>query len=191
MSSRGLGDVYKRQKANEVEKYLEDSDPEVVMSSCFYLGYLGAREYIPRLEALLSDNNDQIVNMCASGLSLMVNKNDTYLLPKLHALLEHDFDLVQISAIEAIGQIGSKDSVNFLLEGFESASSGKQGRIVQSLGKIGSADTLPFLEKYLQKIIDMDHSAPNKGGMRGSNLHPDTLQEITEKAIQKIKSKNA
>ena len=43
---------------------------EVVGQACFYNGYLGARDYISRLEMFMSNADDSLVNMAASGLAL-------------------------------------------------------------------------------------------------------------------------
>ncbi|SFR61754.1 HEAT repeat-containing protein [Marinobacter gudaonensis] len=174
------------ERAEEIEPFLQDSDHEVVAWACFNLGYLGARQYIDELAQRLKSDEKQIVNMCASGLALMVGEDDTQLLPILHRTLDHDFLLARMSAVEALGNIGSSRSLDRLVLAFDAESSAEKATVVEALGKIGKPEALPLLEAYLSKVKAMDHAVPNRGGTRGSDLHPDALQAITEKAIVEI-----
>jgi len=177
--------------ATIIAKYLEDSDDEIVMSASFYIGYVQGREFISELVKLLSNENPQIVNMAGSGLAQMVDIRDEWILPKLYGVLDHEFLPARLSAIEAIGSIGSPSSADILEAMFPKSSSGQKARIIGALGQIGDENSLPLLEAYLAEVMAMDHSVPNLGGARGVDLHPDTLQAITEEAIAEIKSNDA
>lgn len=177
--------------ASKIAAYLNDKDPEVVMSACFYIGFLKARDYINDLVLLLDHENPNIVNMAGSGLSEMVDERDSHILPNLYKVLDHDFLLARISSIEAIGSIKSPGSLPVLIGFFKRAGSGEKARIISGLGNIGDKKSLPLLEQYLDEVKEMNHSVPNKGGTRGSDLHPDALQVITEEAIHVIKNGSA
>ena len=177
--------------ASKIAVYLNDDDPEVIMSASFFLGHLRARNYIDDLAELLRHENQDIVNMAGAGLSGMVDERDEYLLPDLYQVLKHDFLLARLSAIEAIGKIKSPTSVPMLMDLFDSSSSGQKARIITALGNIDDDRSLPLLESYLDAILKMDRSVPNKGGTRGVDLHPDALQVITEEAINAIKHSSA
>lgn len=177
--------------APTIAAYLNDDDPEVVASASFFLGYLKARSYIEDLAKLLEHENPDIVNMAGAGLREMVNETDEYLLPELYSVLSHDYLLARLSAIEAIGAIKSPSSLQHLVDLFESSSSGQKARIITALGNIGEEEVLPLLESYLNSVLTMDHSVPNKGGTRDVDLHPEALQVITEEAIEAIKNANS
>ncbi len=69
-----VGQSGELERAEEIEPFLRDPDHEVVAWACFNLGYLGARQHIDELALLLESDEKQVVNMCASGLALMVKK---------------------------------------------------------------------------------------------------------------------
>ena len=177
--------------AKQIEPYLKDKDAEVVSFACYYIGYLRAREYIPTLVAFLSDGDDQIVNMAGAGLAEMVDSRDVWILKDLYPLLHHKFLLARLSAIEAIGKIGSETSLDKLIEIFDASSTGQKARIISALGEIGSSKALPLLNQYLLEINKMDFSVPNKGGGRGVDFHPEVLKAITEEAILAIEKGRA
>ncbi|WP_162931459.1 HEAT repeat domain-containing protein [Teredinibacter turnerae] len=166
--------------------YLADSDEKVLSMAAFGLGYLGAREYIPNLVALLKSESNQVVSMACSGLAQMVDKSDSDLLESIHPLFRHEFNLARISAIEVIEKIGHKSSIDYLVPLFAGATSGEKARIVSAFCEIGDKKVLPILEEYHSEVESMDFSQPVKGGTRGSNLHPTQLKTIVEMAISKI-----
>jgi HEAT repeat protein len=174
--------------AKEVAEYLEDDEPEVVGQACFYLGYLEAREYIPRLAQLLEHEDATLVNMAASGLGLMVDGRDDDLLKALYRLLDSSNLSVRMSAIEAIGKIQAEESAATLISRFYREEPAAKLQIIQALGLIRSQKALPLLEGYLKEVKAMDHSVPNKGGVRGSVPHPSAMQAVLEEAISSIRA---
>jgi HEAT repeat protein len=170
---------------DEVASFLEDDDLEVVGQACFYLGYLRARDHIAKLESLMFSSDDDLVNMVVSGLALMVDQRDVYLLDKLYGLVDSNTLLVKLSAIDAIGNIGSKQSAAILVERFDTeGENAVKAKIAEALGKLNNQIALPVLNKYLNEVNLMDHSVPNRGGVRGSELHPMTLKAILENSIR-------
>jgi len=184
-----LGESGNIENAERLAVFLEDENPEIVGSACFWIGSLGARNHIRLLSSFLGHENEGIVNLCGSGLALMVNDRDLYLLPKLHETLNHEFLLARMSAIEAIGNIGSKSSTDPLIQKFKvSEFSSEKAQIAIAFGKIKDENSLIYLLEYLEEINLMDNNQPNKGGVRGRELHPSSLKYITEEAISSIKN---
>jgi len=183
LSSLGYSDDINN--AEEIASFLEDEDTEVVGQACFYIGYLRARNYITKLESLMSSSDDSLVNMAVSGLALMVGQRDEYLLEKLYGLVDSGALLVKLSAIDAIGNIGSKQSASILVDRFEAESKNVvKAKMAEALGKLNNQIALPVLNKYLNEVKLMDYSAPKKGGVRGSELHPVALKAILENSIR-------
>jgi HEAT repeat protein len=182
-----IGNSEDQANAPKIAPFLNDPTPKIVGSTLFYLGYLHARSYIPTLETFLTSGDETIVNMAGSGLRNMVDARDTSLLPKLYPVLSHRFLLARMSAIECIGAIGSNDSTQILLAKLPSEEPAAQLQIIDALGKIKDSRALPALEAQLVAVKAMDHSVPNKGGVRGSVPHPDLMQFILKRAIESIR----
>lgn len=173
-------------QADVIARFLDDQDPEIVASACFYLGYLNAREYIPTLVKFLAHTDSQVVNMAASGIGQMANASDAKYLNQLYPVLDHQFLLARMSAIEAIGSIGSAESVQILVDIFDSEAPAAKWQIISALGQIGDSRALPKLREFQSIVASMDHSVPNKGGVRGSVPHPDSFEYILEESIARI-----
>lgn len=170
-------------KAENIAIFLEDEDKDIIGQACFYLGYLGARNYIEEVNRYLQTDDNDLLNMCVSGLALMVDDRDDYLLDRFYQLLKHEFLLVRMGAIEAIGNIKNKRSSKALMDHFDNDVLAAKYEIVKALGKIGNDEALPLLRSYLQSIKEMDHSVPRKGGTRGSNPHPDVIELAVKESI--------
>ena len=138
---------------------------------------------------LLDSADDNIVNLCLSGLSFVADQSDSILLERLHSLLLHDYKLVRMGAVEVIGKIGNEQSLNVLREKFHSSELAVKAQIIVALGRIGSAESLPFLLSYHKSVKEMDHSQPRIGGVRGSDPHPDVLDIIVADAINNIEKR--
>ena len=127
-----------------------------------------------------------VVNMAGAGLLQMVDARDACFLPNLLVVLDHPELLARMSAIEAVGGIGSKDVTLPLIERLHSENPAAKWQIIAALGKIGDESALPMLYALLAQAIAMDHTVPNKGGTRGSVPHPDSFQAILEESISSI-----
>ncbi|WP_083769741.1 HEAT repeat domain-containing protein [Hahella chejuensis] len=185
-----IGEADDVNRANEIAVFLNDHDLEVLSSACFNLGYLGAREYISSLASFLHHEDDGVANMCLSGLALIVDEREEYLLGDIYNRLDSTNSLlVKLSSIEAIGAIGSVKSVEKLSRTFETDErNAVRTEIVIALGKIKSASALPLLESYLKEVKMMNKSAPNMGGVRGTESHSTVIIVALENSIDAIKS---
>ncbi|MBU6956114.1 HEAT repeat domain-containing protein [Hahella sp. HN01] len=186
-----IGEAGDANRANEIAAFLNDHDLEVLSSACFNLGYLGAREYISSLASFLShDDDDGVANMCLSGLALIVDEREEYLLGDIYNRLDSTNSLlVKLSSIEAIGAIGSVKSVEKISRIFETDErNAVRIEIVIALGKIKSTSALSLLESYLKEVKMMDKNIPNRGGVRGGDPHPTVIIIALENSIDAIKS---
>lgn len=174
--------------ADTVYKFLGDKDPRIVATAAYWIGYLEAREYIPTLLNLLDHEDHQIVNMAGAGLAEMAQSQDAQYLNRIHPVLDHEHLLARMSAIELVGMIGSSESTTLLIERLTDEKPAAKWQIVKALGRIGDARALPALREYRLEVQQMDHSVPNKGGVRSSDPHPSSLEAVTEDAIAKIES---
>lgn len=174
--------------ADIVYKFLGDKNPKIVATAAFWIGYLEARDYVPTLVDLLDHEDRQIVNMAGAGLAKMAKSQDAQHLNRIHPVLDHEHLLARMSAIEVIGMIGSSESTTFLVERLSDEEPAAKWQIVKALGRIGDARALPALKEYRLEVQQMDHSVPNKGGVRSSDPHPSSLEAVTEDAIAKIES---
>lgn len=170
-------------QAEAVAEFLKDDDNEVAGQACFFLGYLGARNYIADVQGLLKNDDQDVLNLCLSGLALMVDDRDDYLSDQVLPLVSHESLLVRMSAVEVLGNIQSKKAFGILKKRFDQEAPAVKYEIVRALGKIGNADALPLLRSYQKAVAAMDHSIPRKGGARGSDLHPDVLEMAVTEAI--------
>ena len=185
-----LGNSEDSSKADVLYRFLSDEDPEIVAKASYWIGYLNARDYIPTLIALLEHQDRQVVNMAGGGLAEMVDGRDARYLDRLYPVLEHEFLLARMSAIEVIGNIGNAESTHVLLEMFPDEEPAARWEIVNALGKIGDVRALPALKQFQQEVQLMDHSVPNRGGVRGSDPHPESFDFIVEESIAKIEGGN-
>lgn len=181
-----ISDVGNSEGTNNAEKiaaYLNDKDIRVASSACFYLGYLNSRNYLAEMTKLLESTDQDVLNSCTLGLSLIVDERDSPLLDRLYQLLEHESLLVRMSAIQAIGNIRHNASSAQLQKRFDVEEPAAKLEIIVALGKIGNTDSLPLLRSYQKTVDAMDHSIPRKGGTRGSDPHPDVLDLAITEAI--------
>lgn len=174
--------------AERIAAYLNDEDIRVASSACFYLGYLNSRSYLAEMIKLLESTDQDVLNSCTLGLSLIVDERDYPLLDRLYQLLEHESLLVRMSAIQAIGNIRHNASSDQLQEIFDTEEPAAKLEIIVALGKIGSTDSLPLLRSYQKTVDAMDHSIPRKGGTRGSDPHPDVLDLAITEAITTLEN---
>ena len=181
-----IGYSGREEEASKLKVFLNDPNPEVIGTACFFLGYLKSREHIPELYDLLTHKDPTVVNMAASGLAQMLNEEDINLLARLHETLNSNYLLARMSAIEAIGNIGNEQSRNVLERIFVKEEPAAKLQIISAVGKIGSKESLPLLRNYLNIVNAMDFSVPNKGGTRGSVPHPSSLKATLEKSIAMI-----
>lgn len=172
--------------AKFISEFLEDNDNAVIGSACFNLGYLGARDYLDKISEFLNRQDRDLLNQCVGGMALMVDVRDEYLLPKLFPLVGHEYLLIRMGAIKALGNIKSRESVKLLVDIFNDEVSAAKFEIIVALGKIGDAAALPLLLSYQKEISGMDHSVPRRAAVRGSDPHPDVLDIIVAEAIRNI-----
>lgn len=186
-----ISDVGNSDETNNAEKiadYLNDEDLRVASSACFYLGYLNSRNYLAEMITLLESTDQDVLNLCALGLSLIVDERDSSLLDRLYQLLEHESLLVRMSSIQAIGSIGRHASSSLLQKRFDVEEPAAKLEIIVALGKIGNTESLPLLRSYQKTVDAMDHSIPRKGGARGSAPHPDVLDLAVTEAITALEN---
>lgn len=169
-----------------IAEYLTDSDKEVAGQACFYIGYLGARSYISEIQRIIEGADENLLNLCLSGLALMVDERDGYLTDQILPFITHESLLVRMSAVETIGGIRSTKALGALIGRFDKEISVVKYEIVKALGKIGDAEALPLLYSYKKTVSEMDHSIPRKGGTRGMAPHPDVLELALDEAIGAI-----
>jgi HEAT repeat protein len=174
--------------ADVISKFLDDEDAEIVARAAFWIGYLKARDYVPTLVDFLEHDDRQVVNMAGAGLTEMADSRDVRYLDRIHPVLDHEFLLARMSAIEVIGMIGSSESTRFLVERLSDEEPAAKWQIVKALGRIGDLRALPALEEFRQEVKRMDHSVPNKGGVRSSDPHPSSLEAVIEESIAAIES---
>lgn len=183
-----LGYSEDESNADILYRFLGDKDPEISAKAAWWIGYLNARDYVPTLVDLLEHENRQIVNMAGAGLAKMADGRDTRYLDRIHPVLDHEYLLARMSAIELIGVIGSSESTTFLLERLFVEEPAAKWQIARALGKIGDVRALPALRQFQREVQLMDHSVPNKGGVRGSDPHPKSLEAVVEESIAMIES---
>ena len=175
------------EQAKEIATFLTDVDNEVVGQACFFLGYLGARDYIADIKKILKSDDQDLINLCVSGLALMLDARDEHLVEEILPLVNHEYLLVRMGVVEALGNIQSKKVLESLMRRFDREAPAVQYEIVRALGKIGDHEALPLLMSYLDVVEAMDHSVPRKGGTRGSDPHPDVLEVAVTEAIATIR----
>lgn len=180
------GDV---SQADGVASFLRDKDSEVVGRACFNLGYLGARAYINEIKNFLYSDDHDLLTLCLSGLTLMVDSRDENLLEQILPLVNHESRLVRMSAVEVLGNMQSQKASKILMDRFDREVSAVQYEIIKALGKIGDKNALPLLRSYKKVVEKMDHSMPRKGGARGIDPHPDVLAIVTMEAIELIQNR--
>jgi hypothetical protein len=186
-----ISDVGDSEGANNAEKiavYLNDEDLRVASSACFYLGYLNSRNYLAEMIKLLESTDQDVLNSCTLGLSLIVDERDSSLLDRLYQLLEHESLLVRMSSIQAIGNIRHNASSALLQKRFDIEEPAAKLEIIVALGKVGNTESLPLLRSYQKTVDAMDHSIPRKGGVRGSEPHPDVLDLAVTEAINALEN---
>jgi len=103
-------------------------------------------------------------------------------------VLENDFKLARISAVECLGRIANKDSTERLLARLSLEDFGTQAYIVRALGDIRDPRALPVLAARLIEVKAMDQSVPERGGSRGDPPTPALMQATLEAAIADIGS---
>ncbi|MDH3750954.1 MAG: HEAT repeat domain-containing protein [Gammaproteobacteria bacterium] len=183
-----LGYSENASNADVLYRFLDDEDPEIVAKAAWWIGYLNARDYVPTLVDLLEHEDRQVVNMAGGGLAKMADSRDVRYLDRIYPVLDHEYLLARMSAIEVIGVIGSSESTKFLLERLSDEEPAAKWQIARALGRIGDVRALPALKQFQQAVQLMDHSVPNKGGVRGSDPHPESLEAVAEEAIAMIES---
>ena len=176
-------------QASSIAEFLIDDDNEVVGQTCFYLGYLGDRNYISKIKDFLNSDDYNLLNFCLSGLALMVDERDDYLLDQVLPLINHESILVRMSAVEVLGNIRSKKALKVLTGNFDQEAPAVQYEIIRALGKIGDDGALPLLQSYKKTVDAMDHAIPRKGATRGDDPHPDVLELAVVEAIAALESK--
>lgn len=169
-----------------IKFYLNDKNEEVVQKAVYALGEVGNKSILPILFSYLENKDKTLRNFALISISKIVNKNEKDTLNKIYPLLKDEEQLVVLSALEVLDKTASKESLPYLIKGFESRKTATKMKIVEVLGKIGDKKALPVLEKYLKYVNNLDFAMPYKGGTRGSNPHPEFLKKEVEKAIKYI-----
>jgi HEAT repeat protein len=118
-----------------------DANASVRTAAVKALGQTGSERAVAPLMALLRDESSAMRAQAATSLA----KLGDVALPSLTGALKDNRPLVRQLAAEALGDIGSKQAVQPLLDLVASDSSGARAEAVEALGKIGDPSAIPAI----------------------------------------------
>jgi len=141
-----LGRIASPRSTHILLEYVDKPGYEEARSSIVYaLGRIGSKEAVPKLIALI---NDQDVFLRKNVVVALGRIGDPRAVQSLVQSLGDKYHIVRYPASEALTKIG-EPAVPKLLEELEKSSGKKKYHIIETLGKIGSLEAVPSLAKVL------------------------------------------
>lgn len=183
---RSLGTTYDERAIPYLMEALRSDDVEEITSAIFWLGELGARHSMPTFVDLSGHSDAMVRNLALMGIEQLATRDDVHLIRHILPGLEDSEYPVRLSAIEALGRIASRRTTGELLNMLDGPQSGQTARVVEALGRIGHAGAAPALCRLRNEILGLNFEQEYKGGIRGSDLHPDQMLSGVERALEQI-----
>ena len=128
------------------EKAKHDDD-RVRQYLALAMGRTGRAEFVGPLIAGLKDEKEQNLAALIYALGMLANESA---LPTLHSYVENRDARIRSVAIVAIGQIGSRESINYLQKGLNDSEPNVQWGSAISLAHMGNDSGREILSKMLQ-----------------------------------------
>jgi hypothetical protein len=130
---------------------LPDASLQILANAIFGLGYLKAREYLPKLLIYLQHPHKDIRNATIEAIRNLITPYDKLLLKPLLALISDES--VRFSVVDVLGKLKSQDSVPTLIEQLGSDNGAFRCKTIEALGKIGGAVALEALLEYKDNVL--------------------------------------
>ncbi len=153
ISIRNLaGEILIKLGSNSVDaivKFDHENDDDNLKFVVDVLGLIGDQAAAPFTMGVLSDSeNDNVILACIEGLGNLKYEPSVEIL-----MLFYDRnELYKPTTVEALGKIGSKAALDFLISRFESEDELTKYSILESLGNLGDIETFFFLLEQVNTV---------------------------------------
>lgn len=104
---------------------------------------------IPSFSGWLNSDNTSIVLFC---IKLIVHYGQLEAIPGLVALLDHNEELVQNRAINALGKLEAREAEEPMVVRYPGLCPSCKIEVLKALGRIGGGDYIPFLSTQFLKV---------------------------------------
>ncbi|MFZ5951775.1 MAG: HEAT repeat domain-containing protein [Candidatus Rifleibacteriota bacterium] len=139
-------------------------------------------KFVPVFLKALDDKDPEVVRVAVLALS---KANATVSLSRIRSLLYHQSEIVVLTAINALVELGDREAATQLQELFLATSNQKvRATVVSAFGEITSPESLAFLE---ESIEDRD-SRVRANAVIALKKHAEKSGHLPEQIISKIRS---